>query len=148
MAKQETDWNQQTQAYRIVHETRLSKGRAANRAASLLSSAKRYVEFQFLPHYWDKVPRWRVWVRSLGAERVFPDFICTGAIKSGTSDLSSYLFQHPCIPTPLAKEIASPNPRDWRPHYPTVREADRIKATHGAVRCGFFLPHMNNYPLI
>jgi len=79
---------------------------------------------------------------------VLPDFACLGAIKSGTSELSTYLFQHPCIAVPLAKEVTSADPREWSLYYPTVREKKRVEAEHGKMLCGYFTPALHSYPIM
>jgi len=103
---------------------------------------------QFLPHYFGGVPKWRLWLRSFGGKRVLPDFACVGAIKSGTSDVSAYLFQHPCILPPLSKEIPTTNTDRWLPYYPTVREMEEVAKEHGKALTGYFLPMIHNVTLM
>ena len=94
------------------------------------------------------MPRWRLRLRALAKDRTLPDFACVGPIKSGTTDLSSYLFQHPCILPPLSKEIFSINPKEWPPYYPTDRERERITSLHGKALSGYFYPALHNSLLV
>src|SRR5207249_2118918 len=94
------------------------------------------------------VPKWRLWARKFGGPRMLPDFACIGPIKSGTSDLCSYLLQHPCILPPLAKEIMSAVPNAWRRYYPTLREKEQVEKQHGKALSGYFNPIPHSLRLI
>ncbi len=102
----------------------------------------------FLPHYFGRPPRWRLWLRRFGGPRTLPDFACVGPIKSGTSGLSSYLTLHPSILPPLTKEILTTNTQKWLPHYPTVPEKARVRESTGAALCGYFAPWLHNLELM
>ena len=108
------------------------------------------VEYQFLPYYFARAPRWRVLVRKLwSAERIAPNYVMTGPIKNGSSDLATHLLLHPDVMHPLAKEINSLRDRDWRVYYPTVREKQlRESGGEHTVRCGYLEPFLNNMKLM
>tara|TARA_B100001540_G_scaffold299072_2_gene303170 strand:+ start:780 stop:1688 length:909 start_codon:yes stop_codon:yes gene_type:complete len=70
---------------------------------------------------------YRVVTATLGEERVLPDFLIVGAMKSGTTSLFHYLTQHPGFCPPSTKEVHFlDNPtfyrfgESWyRSHFPT-----------------------------
>ena len=81
-----------------------------------------FTEFQFLPYYFGGVPKWRVIARGLfSKKRIVPDYVMTGPIKNGSSDLVTHLLLHPNIMHPLSKEIRSLRPKNWRAYYPTTQ---------------------------
>jgi hypothetical protein len=106
--------------------------------------ATRWVSFQFLPHYFGGTPSWRVAVRGLSKSRTLPDFALAAPIKSGSSDLASYILQHPCMLPPLTKELYSLDPDEWRLHYPTEREKRAVARRHGNALSGFFTTWLHN----
>lgn len=111
---------------------------------------KGVVEYQFLTYYFSSVPKWRLLVRKLGLKkRIVPNYVMTGPIKNGSSDLVSHILMHPNIMHPLAKEIGSLELKDWRVYYPTVKEKQRLeeKSSH-PVRCGYLEPFLNNLTLM
>ena len=60
----------------------------------------------FLKYYWMRPPLWRVLLRTLwDRNRMLPSFVSLGPVRSGTTLLSDYIMQHPCVVLPLAKEI-------------------------------------------
>ena len=61
-----------------------------------LSTKLRYLlRYQFKPCYFVRPPGWRVALRGLSwKQRPPPDFASIGAVRSGTSALSEYIFQH------------------------------------------------------
>ena len=135
--------NRLARSFELVAELRA----AAHSKRGLLSKLVRLlagsIEYQFLPYYFGGVPRWRLWLRRwFSGRRALPDFVVIGPIKSGSSDLTLHLLAHPNIIAPLAKEIFSPEPEDWRPYYPTEREMQRANR-RGTVRCGFLGPFLN-----
>lgn len=148
MARNPREWNRLTESYRLTAQTRLARFEGRRTLADRINSKALALKSQFLPHYFGKPPAWRIWVRSHWGERTLPDFACLGPIKSGTSDLSAYLLQHPCIMVPLSKEIWTTTPAEWRPYYPTVREKARVEKEHGKALNGFFLPLLNSLQLI
>jgi len=143
------DWKRYTETYEMTVQKRIASYDGRKTLSDRIQSRIARLKFQFLPHYAAAPPRWRLWMRrSFGGERTLPDFACQGVIKSGTSDLCAYLFQHPCILPPLSKEISSLNPKEWRPYYPTVREKEQVEKEYGKALSGFFLPAMNNLTLM
>ena len=145
MKQTERDWNRLTEAYSLTKQKYLAANNGPGTLARRINWKLRY---QFLAHYHAAAPRWRVRLRAFGGERILPYFACVGPIKSGTSDLAAYLFQHPCIMPPLSKELRSVNPRDWRPYYPTVREKARVEQEHGTALSGYFTPAINSLQLV
>ena len=109
-----------------------------------------FAEFQFLPFYFGGVPWWRILSRKLSSKkRIVPNYIMTGPIKCGSSDMVSHLLLHPNIMHPLAKEFPSLNPQDWKPYYPSEQEKQqRESLVDGPVRCGFLEPFLNNITLM
>ncbi len=148
MAGKERNFKRFTEIYDLTEQHRLAVYEGRRTLADRIQHKILMLRFQFLPHYFGRAPAWRLRLRSLGGSRVLPDFACVGAIKSGTSDLSTYLFQHPNIFPPLSKEIPSADPDEWRPYYPTVREKERIEREHGKVLCGFFNTWLHTLQLI
>lgn len=134
--------------YDISAFHRLHLQESGNKLRYYLGAAQRGLRYQALPHYWGNPPAWRLKYRSVSGRRVLPDFACLGAIKSGTSDLSTYLFQHPSVVPPLSKEIFSDLPETWLPHYPTVDEMESVRTETGHATTGYFTPWMHHYPLM
>jgi hypothetical protein len=74
---------------------------------NMLYRSVKLVEHQFRSYYFVDAPPWRVNRRKKGlANRVAPGFCSTGAVRSGTSALSNYIFQHPAVVLPLSKELS------------------------------------------
>jgi hypothetical protein len=144
MSQPARDWKRLTETYNLTEQKRLATHEGQKSLTDRFVGLRVVLSSQLLPHYFGKAPKWRLWLRSKGAERTLPDFACVGAIKSGTSDLSAYLFQHPCILPPLSKEILNSNVGEWRPYYPTVREKARVEKEHGKALSGYFLPVLNS----
>ena len=77
----------------------------------------------------------------MGDDRMIPAFASLGAVRSGTSLLSDYIMQHPCVVLPLAKEL--PN---WSDHlaasagFPTRAEQRRVEKKYGVAVTGFCSP--------
>ncbi|PPD20682.1 MAG: hypothetical protein CTY30_04195, partial [Methylocystis sp.] len=72
-----------------------------SRASGALENLPLRAKRQFRSYYFFNPPKWRVWARSLGSsERMAPSFASIGAVRSGTSFLSSYIFQHPHVVLP------------------------------------------------
>ncbi|THB68658.1 MAG: hypothetical protein D6B27_02100 [Gammaproteobacteria bacterium] len=108
------------------------------------SSAKKWLLFkhQFRKYYFMLPPIWRVALRIPSWKKRIPfDFVSTGAVRSGTSSLSSYIFQHPCVVLPLAKEILT-----WHKtsilmaQLPHKKEKKKILNRYGAALCGTGTP--------
>ena len=98
---------------------------------------------QFLPHYFGEPPAWRVALRSSFADRTLPDFCVTGPIKAGTSDIATTLLLHPCVMTPLAKEISFTDFPRLSAYYPTIREKKAIETKYGTALSPYFMPALN-----
>ena len=145
---EQRDWFRMTETYRISLRKHLSTYEGRNSLANRLHHKVDRLKFQFLPHYAAGVPRWRLKLRSFGCERTLPDFACVGPIKSGTTDLAVYLFQHPCILPPLSKEIRTLNTKTWPLYFPTIREKAKVSKDHGAALAGYFYPRLENMQLI
>ncbi|HET6441542.1 MAG TPA: sulfotransferase domain-containing protein [Phycisphaerae bacterium] len=78
--------------------------------------------------------------RWLTAElRDFPDFVCIGAGKSGTTALCRYLIEHPCVLPAWRKEVGyfslryHKGPRWYRSQFPLRATKRRIARRHGGV---------------
>jgi sulfotransferase family protein len=148
MARKGFDWNRMAESYRIIEHRRSRLHQGPRTLSDRIGDELNSVRYQFLPHYFSRPPKWRLWLRSLRGPRTLPDFACVGAIKSGTSDLATYLFQHPSILAPLSKEIMTPNTREWLVHYPTRQERQRVVDATGKAVSGYFAPWMHHLPLI
>lgn len=135
-------------AYTLEEQRRTARYEGVNTLEARLGYKLSSLKYQFLPHYFNNVPRWRLWLRSLSGPRVLPDFACVGPVKGGSSDLSTYLLQHPCIMPPLAKEISQGDPKEWLAFYPTVKEKAQVEKEHGQALCGYFNPAMHSLRLI
>lgn len=100
---------------------------------------------QFSPYYWYRPPAWKVALRAVDARRLAPSFLSLGAARSGTTLLSDYLMQHPCVALPLAKEITlSGNQRLISGQFPHARQAEAIRQRHGMVLTGYCPPAIPN----
>ncbi|MFL5338844.1 MAG: sulfotransferase domain-containing protein [Gemmataceae bacterium] len=148
MTQNANNWKRLLECYKL--DDRLRQVR--HEGLTTLGARARYkllrLKYQFLPHYFSRAPRWRVWLRSLTGPRTLPDFACVGALKCGTSDLATYLFQHPCILPPLCKEVTARDTKMWLPYYPTVREKERVAREHGMALCGHFNPLLHGVTLM
>lgn len=136
------------ECYRIVEEELEIRYRGEYTRSDILRLAQMTVKAQFLSHYFSYVPSWRLMLRSLCGERVLPDFACVGALKSGTSELATYLLQHPNILVPLSKEPNRDNAEKWRVFYPTVREKAEAEAQIGKTLTGYFEPKMHEITVL
>ncbi|HLK60364.1 MAG TPA: sulfotransferase domain-containing protein [Chthonomonadaceae bacterium] len=149
MARNRNDWRRFTETYDLTIQQRIASYEGRRTLSDRIQSRLARLKFQFLPYYGGGPPKWRLWLRrTFGGERVLPDFVCQGTVKSGTSELCTYLLQHPCILPPLSKEIQSLNPAEWRPYYPTVREKEQVEKEQGKALSGYFLPLFNSLTLI
>jgi len=110
----------------------------------LTTRMRRFVERQFLPHYFSRPPAWRLFVRGFGGPRVLPDFALIGPIKSGTSDLAVSLMLHPHISVPLAKEFDTTSPEQWRIFYPRRHR----RPDQALKRAGYFSPYLHRMQLV
>jgi len=102
----------------------------------------------FLRYYFVHPPLTRILLRAaIPRDRMTPSFASLGAVRSGTSFLSDYLMQHPCVVLPLAKEIGMgyvPTKRLIDAQFPTRREQRKVEAKYGAGRAitGYCSPAM------
>jgi hypothetical protein len=105
-----------------------------------------WVRHQFQRYYFFNPPKWRVKARSLSsAERMTPSFASIGAVRSGTSFLSSHIFQHPHVALPLAKEISfTETMRELMAHFPTRRAQLTAERLNGGAVTGYCTPVMPN----
>jgi hypothetical protein len=142
------NWKRLTETYDLVEQHRLAVYEGRRTLVDRFKHKMLMLKFQFLPHYSGKPPKWRLRLRTFGGPRTLPDFACVGAIKGGSSDLSTYLLQHPCILPPLSKEIFATNTSAWFPYYPTVREKAQVEKEYGKALSGYFNPWMHNLQII
>lgn len=109
-----------------------------------LSQLSLVIRRQFLSYYFVQPPIWKIVARSKSKkERMSPEFLSIGAVRTGTSLLSDYIMQHPCVALPLAKEIGLgmfPIERFLRGQFPTLAEGEKIKSQHGKSITGFCSP--------
>src|SRR5579871_4765199 len=148
MAWDARDWKKLMAVYELETERRVARYEGLTTPADRLRYRVMDLRYQFLPHYFSHAPEWRVRLRGMEGPRTLPDFACVGPIKSGTSDLATYMFQHPSILPPLAKEVTSRNPDDWLPYYPTVKEKERVAREHGKALSGHFNPALSSVPFM
>lgn len=102
---------------------------------------------QFLSHYFDAAPRWRMFVRKFGGPRTLPDFCLIGPAKAGTSDLAVSLMLHPNVMTPFIKELWDPDPQAWRIAYPTERGVQRHARLHGMALSPYSSPCLHSFEI-
>lgn len=137
--------NRLSRHYEIIAQTRMeSLGYASSTSNSaILRRLLRALETQTLPHYFSAPPRWRKLVRRLSRNRTLPDFCVVGPPKCATSDLAVALLTHPSIIPPLAKELPSADPDDWRLYYPTARQKARHAQHHGLSLSPYLHPSLH-----
>lgn len=113
---------------------------------AVADSFKKHLAYKFvrnfLPYYFMKPPEWRIALRErLGSDRVLPDFASIGAVRSGTTSLSDYIFQHPCVVLPLAKEIGLSGALfRMKAQMPTAKEMNAVEKKYGMAQTGFCFP--------
>lgn len=136
-----------SRAYELIGEYSAAQNGYARGNKSSMSAGYllKLLEYQFLPHYFSGIPRWRTWLRSFGGKRTLPDFCIIGPIKSGTSDLAVNMLLHPNVLAPLAKEFEGEDPDDWRIFYPTERAKARHAARHGGCAMSPYLAPYLHY---
>ena len=102
----------------------------------------------FLRYYWMRPPLWRVLLRALwNRDRMLPSFVSVGPVRSGTTLLSDYVMQHPCVVLPLAKEIGLevvPTLALLRAQFPTRAQERRVEQRYGRAITGFGSPAVPN----
>jgi hypothetical protein len=103
---------------------------------------------QFLRYYIIPPPAWRVALRMWDRRRMTPSFVSTGPARSGTTMLADYIFQHPCVVLPLAKEMAlyarKPTLRTLQAQFPSLSEQREVEKRHGMAITGFCHPVVPN----
>src|ERR1700736_915083 len=104
-----------------------------------------YMKFRrnFLRYYFIRPPLWKIYLRSiLPVRRMTPTFASLGAVRSGTSLVSDYIMQHPCVVLPLAKEIGIRIPlmKPIMAQFPTVKAEKRIQRKFGRAVTGYCAP--------
>ncbi|WP_292532062.1 sulfotransferase [Methylocystis sp.] len=104
------------------------------------------VAHQFRRYYFFNPPKWRVWARTLGSsQRMEPSFASIGAVRSGTSFLSSYILQHPHVVLPLSKEISfTETMRELMAYFPTLAARGEAERRNGGAITGYCTPVMPN----
>lgn len=134
-----------SRSYQLVTEYRfINKWRKPNNIyISKINYIAKFLEYQFLSHYFGSPPRWRMFLRKFRGKRTLPDFCVVGEVKSGTSDLSVNLLLHPNIMIPLAKEFSSPDPEDWRIYYPTERQKNKYIERYGFALSPYLVPGLD-----
>ncbi|KAF0132609.1 MAG: TPR domain-containing protein [Methylocystaceae bacterium] len=117
-----------------------------SRASGALETLPLRAKRQFRSYYFFNPPKWRVWARALGSrERMAPSFASIGAVRSGTSFLSSYIFQHPHVVLPLSKEISfTDTMRELMAHFPTRAAQRAAERRNGGAITGYCTPVMPN----
>lgn len=145
----ESTGDRYTEGLQVFEEWQLKRYNGEGHLRHPVSSLRLGLRYLTLPHYFGKVPPLRLLLRQrFGGPRVLPDFACIGALKSGTTDLASYLMQHPSILAPLTKEIGHGFPAYWGPYFPTEKEKAEVVRSTGQALAGFFDPLLHDVPLI
>jgi len=111
-----------------------------------------FLKYQFLDYYVARPPQWRILMRSLWSMKpMFPSFASIGAVRSGTSQLSSYIMQHPYVVLPLSKELAHGrlfSLKKIMAQFPSQRAARANKRRHGGAITGYCVPIVPSLPWI
>ena len=105
--------------------------------------AKILFKHQFKKHYFILPPAWRILLRMRNADqRMIPAFTSTGVIRSGTSSMSNYILQHPCVVMPLSKELGALSPRlnAVKAQFPTLKEQQQVASRLGMAITGDCTP--------
>lgn len=114
-------------------------------STSKLTKAGLLLRRQFLDYYFIRPPIWRVLLRAASKKpRMTPDFISLGAVRSGTSLLSDYIMQHPCVVLPMAKEIGVggylPTSKMMTAQFPTLGDKRAVAGAYGKAITGYCSP--------
>lgn len=139
-----------TRAYSLSTEYLRIKNGFVNEDEQISTSEYflKWIEYQFLPHYFGYVPAWRTFLRKYQGKRTLPDFCVVGPIKSGSSDLAVNIMMHPNVITPLAKELFSSDLENWRIYYPSEREKQSLIIRNGMALNPFLAPYLHWMELI
>lgn len=117
---------------------------SASEGKSLFHRVWQTVDRQFLPHYFLKPPKWRLFVRKFGGARSYPDFCIIGPIKAGSTDISTHILLHPNVLTPLTKEIATADLDELRLHYPRRERKVSLERLHGVALAPYLAPALHS----
>lgn len=139
-----------SRAYLLATEyTNIHNGYVSDdKLPSKIEYFSKWIEYQFLPHYFGYVPAWRRFARQFSGKRTLPDFCVVGPIKSGTSDLAISIMLHPNVMPPLAKEILSPDIEKWRINYPTERQKKVFASRNKVALTPLLAPYLHWMELI
>ena len=101
--------------------------RERNASSSVIERLTARSSRLFASYHFQFPPRWRVELRAFPstANRAKPDFVSIGPVRSGTSALANYIFQHPCVALPFAKEISGRKEGHYLAQMPTKKEMRR-----------------------
>ncbi len=110
---------------------------------SAFEKAMLLLRHQFRSFYFVDTPIWRVLARKRNLDkRVAPDFWLTGAIRSGTSSLSNYIFQHPSVVLPLSKELSTIMYQQYyfKAQFPKKLQVEKVRQHTGKALTGHATP--------
>lgn len=139
-----------SKSYRLITDYTMFKSGYLpdNQRPSVYQVATKFLQYQFLSHYFGPPPKWRSFLRQISGERTLPDFCLIGPLKSGTSNLAVDIMLHPNVLPPIAKEFDFSDPEDWRIFYPTVKEKMEHAKNYGLALSPFLVPNMHRIELI
>lgn len=99
---------------------------------------------QFQSYYFTRAPLWRTLLRSQTSKnRMTPELFCLGSVRSGTTLLSDFIMQHPCVVLPLTKEIGMQDaPISWllEAQFPTQKEKQKVEQKYGVAKTAYCSP--------
>ena len=100
------------------------------------------LRYQFHDYYFVQPPLWRrLWRSRSWEQRPAPEFASIGVVRSGTSALANYIFQHPCVVLPLAKEPPEAYAlKHVRSNFPSERERQQVRQRYGHAISGYCAP--------
>jgi hypothetical protein len=127
----------------LLTRTHRQAKQLASRNATLYGRMVRLAKVHFSSYYLMYAPKWRLTLREMRwRDRPPPDFALTGPVRSGTSALTEYVFQHPCVVLPLAKEppIFSWSLKHLLAPFPLSREREEVRARYGVAMTGYCTP--------
>ena len=124
-------------------ENAIEEYRRFYQSDSAFEKAVLLFKHQLRSFYFVEAPSWRILLRKFGVDkRAAPDFWLTGAVRSGTSTLSNYIFQHPCVALPLSKELslAMYTLDFFRAQLPLDEELNKVRKEFGVAMTGHATP--------
>ena len=116
--------------------------------ADTSTKLKLFFKHQFKSHYFILPPTWKIiWRMRNVNQRCAPKFMSTGVVRSGTSTLSNYIMQHPCVVLPLSKEVGSfsPTMNAIKAQFPLEKELENVRSRYGFATTGDFTPIMPGF---